>query len=48
MAIKVVEKMHEIPFTVGAKRVSTIIRIDDRRDKQATISGKVQAVKEKL
>ena len=37
-------RMHEVPFTMGAKRVSTTIRIDDRRDKPATIESKVKAV----
>jgi uncharacterized protein YqgV (UPF0045/DUF77 family) len=36
--------MHEVPFTMGAKRVSTTINIDDRRDKPQTIEGKVKAV----
>ncbi|MDD5038322.1 MAG: thiamine-binding protein [Dehalococcoidales bacterium] len=36
--------MHEVPFTMGAKRVVTAINIDDRRDKSATISSKVKAV----
>jgi uncharacterized protein YqgV (UPF0045/DUF77 family) len=40
--------MHEHPFTLGAQRVSTSLRIDDRRDKQATIAGKMRSVEEKL
>jgi uncharacterized protein (TIGR00106 family) len=46
--LAVVRKMHEHPFTQGALRVSTSIRIDDRRDKVATIEGKVRSVEEKL
>lgn len=46
--MEVVRQMHEVPFGAGASRVSTLIRIDDRRDKKSTMSGKVQAVKEKL
>jgi uncharacterized protein (TIGR00106 family) len=42
--LEVVQQMHEIPFTMGAKRVSTTINIDDRRDKLATIESKVKAV----
>ena len=37
-------KMHEVPFSMGAKRVSTTIKIDDRRDKVATIESKIKAV----
>ena len=42
--LKVAQKMHEIPFTMGAERVATTISIDDRRDKPATIESKVKAV----
>lgn len=45
---EVVRQMHEIPFESGAFRVATTIRIDDRRDKELTLEGKVQAVMEKL
>ena len=38
------QEMHEVPFTMGVKRVVTTINIDDRRDKSATIDSKVQAV----
>ena len=46
--LEVIRRMHEIPFEAGAGRVSTLIRIDDRRDKVSTMQGKVQSVKEKL
>ena len=46
--LAVVRKMHEHPFTQGAVRVSTSIKIDDRRDKAATIEGKMRSVEEKL
>lgn len=46
--LKVIRQMHEHPFTQGALRVSTSIRIDDRRDKEHTIAGKMQSVEEKL
>ncbi len=42
--LKLAQKMHEVPFTMGAKRVVTTIHIDDRRDKPTTIAGKVKAV----
>ncbi len=38
------QKMHEVPFTMGANRVATTISIDDRRDISATIEDKVKAV----
>jgi len=46
--LKVVRQMHEHPFTQGAVRVSTLIKIDDRRDKEHTIAGKMRSVEEKL
>ncbi len=42
--LELVQKMHEVPFAMGAKRVVTTINIDDRRDKPTTIEGKVNAV----
>ncbi len=44
----IIMKMHEVPFENKAKRVSTSIKIDDRRDKTATIEKKVEAVMDKL
>src|SRR5574341_705884 len=46
--LKVVRRMHEHPFTQGAARVSTFVKIDDRRDKEHTIEGKMRSVEEKL
>jgi len=46
--LEVVMKMHEIPFGNQAKRVSTSIKIDDRRDKTSTIEKKLESVIDKL
>lgn len=46
--LAVIQEMHEVPFTAGAPRVSTLIRIDDRRDKELTMAGKIKAVESKL
>ena len=46
--LAVIRKMHEHPFTQGAVRVSTLVKIDDRRDREHTIAGKVRSVEEKL
>ncbi len=46
--LAVVRKMHESPFAQGALRVSTLVKIDDRRDKEHTIAGKMRSVREKL
>jgi uncharacterized protein (TIGR00106 family) len=42
--LKMTAQMHEVPFTMGAQRVNTLLRIDDRRDKEATIQSKLKAV----
>jgi uncharacterized protein (TIGR00106 family) len=40
-----IREMHEVPFTKGVVRVVTNIKIDDRRDKTATMNGKVESVR---
>jgi uncharacterized protein (TIGR00106 family) len=46
--LRIALKMHETPFRKGAARVLTTLKIDDRRDKKGTLSGKKRAVKRKL
>jgi len=46
--IRIAMKMHEVPFKKGVNRVLTTIKIDDRRDKKGTLSGKKQSVRLKL
>jgi len=46
--LPVLRRMHELPFAEGAVRVSTLIKIDDRRDKASSIEGKVRSVMEKM
>lgn len=46
--LQVIREMHEVPFARGALRVSTSIRIDDRRDCSASMARKVQSVEDKL
>lgn len=46
--MRIALKMHETPFKMGAKRVLTTLKIDDRRDKKGTLSGKKEAVQRKL
>lgn len=42
--LEAVKAMHEVPFKRGASRVVTWVKIDDRRDKQSTMAGKVESV----
>lgn len=46
--LAVIRRMHEVPFAHGALRVSTSMKIDDRRDKAGSIEQKVKAVEVKL
>jgi uncharacterized protein (TIGR00106 family) len=46
--LSVAALMHSVPFLKGAQRVVTTIKIDERRDKTLTITGKRQAVLTRL
>jgi uncharacterized protein (TIGR00106 family) len=45
--LEAVQALHESPFQSGAQRVYTVVKIDDRRDKESRLDQKVAAV-EKL
>lgn len=45
---EVVKRMHEVPFHKGVLRVNTALRIDERRDKSASMEQKIRSVEEKL
>lgn len=45
---RLVRAMQEAVFAAGARRVSTVLKIDDRRDRRATMREKVRAVEERL
>jgi uncharacterized protein (TIGR00106 family) len=46
--IAAVEAMNEAIFAAGARRVGTTLKIDERRDKDATMEHKVESVMEGL
>ncbi len=46
--LKIIRRLHEVPFKIGAQRVTTSIKIDDRRDKNASINQKIKSVEDKL
>ena len=46
--MRIALKMHEAPFKKGVPRVLTTLKIDDRRDKKGTLTGKKKAVRNKL
>jgi uncharacterized protein (TIGR00106 family) len=45
LVLDAIAKMHEVPFGMGVKRVVTTIKIDERRDKSATMEGKMESVR---
>lgn len=45
---EVIRVLHEVPFDNGAARVSTSIKIDDRRDKPSSMAQKLKSVAEKM
>ncbi len=46
--LALVQRMHEAVFAAGAMRVSTLIKIDERRDRTVAMEDKVRSVDEKL
>ncbi|OGI04939.1 MAG: hypothetical protein A2Y25_00755 [Candidatus Melainabacteria bacterium GWF2_37_15] len=45
---EVLKEMHQKSFTKGAQRMYTVIKIDDRRDKESTLESKVTSLEKKL
>ncbi|MGQ9811366.1 MAG: MTH1187 family thiamine-binding protein [bacterium] len=46
--LEVVRRVHEACFEMGAVRVLTTLKIDDRRDKPLSIEGKKKSVESKI
>lgn len=46
--LSIVGQMHEAAFAEGAKRVISSVRIDDRRDREPSISHHVDVIEKKL
>jgi len=43
-----IRRMQEAVFAAGAVRVGTVIKMDDRRDHDATMEDKLRSIEEKL
>ncbi|AOZ92475.1 MTH1187 family thiamine-binding protein [Paenibacillus crassostreae] len=48
MVWKAIAALHESPFSSGAERVSTSVKLDDRRDKLSSSAQKIQSVQDRL
>lgn len=46
--LELVVRMQEAVFAQGAVRVSTVLKIDERRDRDAHMEDKLQSVRERL
>ncbi len=46
--LDVVAELHRIPFEMGLPRVYTILKIDERRDKEQSLGDKVRSVEKRL
>ena len=46
--LALVQRMQEAVFQAGAQRVSTVIKIDDRRDRTVSMDDKVRSVERAL
>lgn len=47
-ALEVIRKMQESVFAKGVDRVYSVIKMDDRRDKKASMEQKIKSVEDKL
>ncbi|HEU4658140.1 MAG TPA: MTH1187 family thiamine-binding protein [Capillimicrobium sp.] len=46
--LAVVAELHAVPFEMGIPRVYTVLKLDERRDKQQTLADKVESVRRLL
>lgn len=46
--LELVEELHAIPFEMGIPRVYSVLKLDERRDKEQTLADKVDSVRRQL
>jgi uncharacterized protein (TIGR00106 family) len=46
--LEVVGELHAVPFELGLPRVYTVLKLDERRDKEQTLEDKVESVRRRL
>jgi uncharacterized protein (TIGR00106 family) len=46
--LEVVAELHRVPFELGLPRVYTVLKLDERRDKEQSLSDKVRSVEDRL
>jgi uncharacterized protein (TIGR00106 family) len=46
--LAVVGELHAVPFEMGLPRVYTVLKLDERRDREQTLEDKVASVRRRL
>ena len=46
--LAVVGELHAVPFALGVPRVYTVLKLDERRDREQTLDDKVESVQRLL
>jgi uncharacterized protein (TIGR00106 family) len=46
--LALVAELHRVPFELGLPRAYTVLKLDERRDKEQTLADKVSSVEELL
>jgi uncharacterized protein (TIGR00106 family) len=46
--LAVVGEVHAVPFEMGIPRVYTVLKLDERRDREQSLEDKVRSVEERL
>jgi uncharacterized protein (TIGR00106 family) len=44
----VVAELHRVPFELGLPRVYTVLKLDERRDKEQSLDDKLRSVEDRL
>jgi uncharacterized protein (TIGR00106 family) len=46
--LALVGELHAVPFELGVPRVYTVLKLDERRDREQTLEDKVESVRRRL
>ena len=46
--LALVAELHAVPFALGVPRVYTVLKLDERRDREQTLASKVESVQRLL
>jgi uncharacterized protein (TIGR00106 family) len=46
--LAIVGELHAVPFELGVPRVYTVLKLDERRDREQTLADKVESVRLRL